>query len=150
MNQQMQVSPLSHHTRISAGSMRFCGCGKELPEYHKFFIELFSMKSGPSEDQQRDVRWTRSSSAKASEAERGKPMFHLLSYLWGHSYILSKCHVSASAKHPFTHVCFTCLPHQNIWHNWVPKETRNFHFKDFLRYLFQIDLLCKKCQKKFF
>lgn len=54
-------------------------------------------------------------------------------------------HMSAISKYPFTCVCFmklflhvsalashpfTCVPQENsIWHNWLSKETRSFHFR---------------------
>lgn len=68
--------------------------------------------------------------------------------MWGNIYITSVYYVSflmfATIKQPFTCICFrktffhvfalarypfTWVPQQNIiWHNWVPKWTRNFQF----------------------
>ena len=76
------------------------GLWRCLEYLEKFFGELLSTKSGK---------------AKISDLVQGKLMPASSHCLWSHIYILSKhymsFHVSASAKHSLTCVCFSQTPH---------------------------------------
>jgi hypothetical protein len=65
---------------------------------------------------------------KISNAMQGEPMPEHPPTICGIIFIFFLKHY-VSFHVPALANPFKCLPHQNIiWHNWVFKETRNFHF----------------------
>lgn len=73
---------------------------------------------------------TRSSlqQTKVSSVVQGEPVLEPPPTVWGSHLYSSKhhpsSHMSASASHSVTCVCFS----KTSWHNWVSKGTGNFHF----------------------
>ena len=90
-----------------------------------------------SEAQHRDVRWTNTCrlSAKMREAKQSKPLLKLP--LSVGSYLYSFKTWFALSRVSFSKTSFHLDPQQDIiWHNWLSKESRNFHFKGCCRTYF--------------
>ena len=132
-------SSVQQKPRGFAESAQVCRSSRKQLEYNeKFLGEYFLHKVLTSEDQWRKVLQGEPIRAcyQQRSVKQGEPVqeHHSLSagfYLYSSqtSHILScvcfskTSHVSASADHPL----IVSFQKNIIWHNWVSKETRNFH-----------------------